>query len=352
METHTEKEKPANGQLIYVPPNDTVRLLEVYVKRSLSLNDGTLGLNSVNAREKEKWVPVRRRIRRHSSDPSFLNIEGCSETRDNVSVAELRIDEEEETPKKISKQSKKIKKPTFWKTFLGFFSRKTNEDKDEEHDVPAEKPEDPEATDAFLPSTPVTPRKKTLRKRSMRRRFSKRRLSLIKLNKPGKELHTTDITGVEGIVSVEPTNSYYENVSAELEKIVHEVKVEEKPLSNEELIERFIALTKEEGDAMDVKLKENPTLSSFFQKITYSSFKKLADAYLEKEVSIPKKTPTVPPTAPELVKLAFTLDFTARMAMLSKQNVVYITGLGNRYLQDQFEYTQACTDHPWSDSDD
>ncbi|KAM6927789.1 uncharacterized protein FYW49_003956 [Xenentodon cancila] len=86
--------------------------------------------------------------------------------------------------------------------------------------------------------------------------------------------------------------------------------------------------------------------------MSYSSFQKLADAYLEKEVTPAQSPPTVLPTAPELVKLAFTLDFTARIANLFKQNVGHITGLGNRYLEDRFEYTQACTDHPWSDSDD
>lgn len=88
-------------------------------------------------------------------------------------------------------------------------------------------------------------------------------------------------------------------------------------------------------------MKDNPTLSYFFQQMTYSSFQKLADAYVEKEGSSTQKTPTVLPTAPELVKLAFTLDFTARIAGLSKQNVGHITGLGNRYLQDRFEYRQV-----------
>lgn len=76
--------------------------------------------------------------------------------------------------------------------------------------------------------------------------------------------------------------------------------------------------------------------------MSYSAFKKLADAYLETETTpTVSKQLTVLPTAPELVKLAFTLDFTARMAALSRQNIGHITGLGNRYLQDRFEYTQV-----------
>lgn len=75
--------------------------------------------------------------------------------------------------------------------------------------------------------------------------------------------------------------------------------------------------------------------------MSYSSFQKLADEYLEKEASPIHNPPTVLPAAPELVKLAFTYDFTAKIAGLSKQNVGYITGLGNRYLQDRFEYKQV-----------
>lgn len=90
-----------------------------------------------------------------------------------------------------------------------------------------------------------------------------------------------------------------------------------------------------------MQLKQNFTLGNIFQGLTYSSFQKLADAYLQEEVS-PSNTPlTVLPTAPELVKLAFTLDFTARIAALSRHNISHITSLGNRYLLDRFEYKQV-----------
>lgn len=89
------------------------------------------------------------------------------------------------------------------------------------------------------------------------------------------------------------------------------------------------------------QLKDNPTLTSFFQRMSYSSFQLLADAYLNEEASPIHNPPTVLPTAPELVKLAFTYDFTAKVARLSRQNVGHITGLGNRYLQERFEYQQV-----------
>ncbi|XP_008278474.1 uncharacterized protein LOC103356181 [Stegastes partitus] len=356
MEMQEEKERPEIGQLISVPHKDTIRLLEVYVKRSLSLNDGAL--KDKRAEKKQKWVTMPKRHRRHSSDPSLHLAEGLSDGRigdfSEVDPSKNVPETCPEEPEKPKKKKKKSKKPSLWKSFIGFFSQKSNKDKDEDEDEdsPPEMSESAVAANDCQPATPVTPRKKSMKRKSIRRRFSKKHITLIKPNKPGKELVPDDITGVEDVISVEPTYSYYEKVTDELQKIVHEVKEEAKPLSDEEVIERIIALTKQQGDAIDYKLKDNPTLSNFFQGMTYSSFQKLADDYLAKEASPTHNPPTVLPTAPELVKLAFTLDFTARIAGLSRQNMGHITGLGNRYLEDRFKYRQACTDHPWSDSDD
>ncbi|KAM6946948.1 uncharacterized protein PEZ65_000660 [Lycodopsis pacificus] len=359
METYTKTQRPNNGQLIYVPHKDTIRLLEVYVKRSLSLNDGAPG--SKRAGGKEKWVTMPRKLRRPSSDPSFhLADEPNDEVIGIFSPAEPAADQPETRPEeseKPVKKPKKNKKPSLWKSFLGIFSLKANEEKDEERDSPPEIPESHSASEVSdagtqfcLPTIAVNKQKrKSMRHKSLRRRFSERRQSV----KKPKDFNHADITRVEA-VSVEPTYFYYETVSEELEKIIHEVQEKEEaaPLSDEEVIDRIIALTKEEGDAIDDKLKDNPTLSNFFKGMSYSSFQKLADAYLETEAAPTRNPPTVLPTAPELVKLAFTLDFTARIVGLSKQHIGHITGLGNRYLHDRFEYQQACSDHPGSDSDD
>ncbi|XP_028262207.1 uncharacterized protein LOC114436236 [Parambassis ranga] len=363
METQKERQKPANGQLISVPHKDTIRLLEVYVKRSLSLNDGAL--EGKGSRRKEKWVTIPKKQRRHSSDPSLHLVEESHDedtaAREAHEADEARLRDLPEPfpkePEKPTKKSKRVKakKPVFWKNLVNFFSWRSNDDKDDEVDSPKETSEVSEVTTTCLPTAGPPSEKKSTRRKSLKRRLSKRRLSIIKPHKPSKDLNPADITAVEAVVSVEPTYSYYEKVTEELEKIVHEVKEKEevKALSDDEVINRIIALTKEQGDAIDGKLKENPTLSSFFQGMTYSAFQKLADAYLDKEATPPTSNPpTIPPTAPELVKLAFTLDFTARIAGLSRQNIGHITGLGHLYLQDRFEYKQACTDHPWSDSED
>ncbi|KAF5909310.1 potassium voltage-gated channel subfamily A member 10-like isoform X1, partial [Clarias magur] len=163
------------------------------------------------------------------------------------------------------------------------------------------------------------------------------------------------------IVEVEATSSYYEKMSEELEKIVNEVKnspLEENKTftdsvrpadpdassrSQEEVIKRIIELIKQEGDVINDKLRENTIVSSYFNTITYGSFKQLADQYVNSEV--PQHTTQPPVVAPELVKFAFTLDFTARVAGLSRHAPGHILGFGNQYLKDRFTY--MCESHPY-----
>lgn len=180
--------------MISVPPRDTARLLEMYVKRSLSLNEGT----HKAALRKEKWVTVPDKQRRHSSDPSIHLTPSLENSTDGEIDAFAPIEtvtkpekgpEESEKPTKISK---KTKKTSFWKNIFGIFTRKANEDKDDEQDSSSDK-SSPDAAITCLPITPVALPKKPLRRKSLKRRFSIRPLSQIKLNKPA------DITGVEGM---------------------------------------------------------------------------------------------------------------------------------------------------------
>lgn len=204
MEKQRGNHRPYNAQLIYVPHNDTIRLLEVYVKRSLSLNDSTL--HQVRPQRREKWVTLPSKHRRHSSDPAIhlakeLNNEEIGKFSTIESLASLseKIHDEAKKPKK---KSKKKKKPLFWKNFLGIFSQKSSEETDEEEDGPQESPEvfQAEGTSdsgtASLPTTSVMSQKK--RRKSIKRRFSKRRLSLTRINKSAKDLNCADITRVDG----------------------------------------------------------------------------------------------------------------------------------------------------------
>lgn len=206
METQAENQRPSNAQLISVPHKESIRLLEVYVKRSLSLNDGTLGDKKVG--RKEKWVTIPRKQRRHSSDPSIHLAEGFNDEEiGTFSAVEPHASEPEtirEEPEKPTKKSKKNKKPSFWKNLVGIFSRKSTEENVEEEDVPPEIPEvsqSEEASDSMITCLPTTPgtsqRRKSSRRKSKRRKFSKR-LSLTKLSRSGKDFSHADITRVDG----------------------------------------------------------------------------------------------------------------------------------------------------------
>lgn len=208
METQTESQRPNNGQLISVPHKDTIRLLEVFVKRSLSLNDGALG--DKKGGKKEKWVTMPKKQRRHSSDPSLhLADDGLNEEDIGASpVIEPAVNQPEtphEESEKANKISVKIKKPSFWKNLLGIFYRKSSEEKDEEEDGPSETPkvfQEMESSDNLTTCLPTNPpalqKRKSIRGKSIKRRLSKRRQSSIRLNKSIKDLNPEDITRVEG----------------------------------------------------------------------------------------------------------------------------------------------------------
>lgn len=200
MEAIKLNRKISSGQLISVPQRDTIRLLEVYVKRSLSLNDGTLGLKK--AKDNEKFVTSRRRQRRPSSDPSLHLIGGLTDDEvgpfleSPANQPETHI-EESAKPKKKPKK----KKPSFWRRVVSIFY---SDNSDEEEESPPAVPEvapPPEAADSVataLPSTPIASLKKRFRKKkSMRRKFSMRRSSSSKSNKIIQELNSDDITRVE-----------------------------------------------------------------------------------------------------------------------------------------------------------
>ncbi|KAL0191625.1 hypothetical protein M9458_014323 [Cirrhinus mrigala] len=87
---------------------------------------------------------------------------------------------------------------------------------------------------------------------------------------------------------------------------------------------------------------KNNTVITFLDGITYGLFQQMADQYVQSEV--PNKKTQLPVVAPELVKFAFTLDFTARVANLHRQATGQIMGFGNQYLQDRF--THMSDSHP------
>ncbi|XP_055070144.2 uncharacterized protein [Misgurnus anguillicaudatus] len=280
----------------------------------------------------------------HEALPFQTNVVGDGHTKMSNKL-------ESSTEERKSKESKKQKKPTVWKSFLNWLT-KGNQEKEQEVQTAVESPPS---------STPPSPQISCLplyekgdigmrRSKSMKKRQSR---GSMKWRRSG------DMSNVENgkvIEMVEPTNCYYEKVSEELEKIVHEVK--DSPADGhaafqptgqngvkkdyEDVIKRITEVIKQEGDFIDDKIKDNTVVSSFLEGFSYRSFQQMADQYVQSEV--PDKETKRPVVAPELVKFAFTLDFTARVANLHHLATGQIMGFGNQYLQDRF--THMSESHP------
>ncbi|XP_046714104.1 uncharacterized protein LOC124391502 [Silurus meridionalis] len=341
-----------------VTENETLDKVKPRKKNSLVRKDGSSASQNPNEKHR-KWFLTFDKEKKDGmlSEKGFkLNLEE-PRTEDHLLNRSTEV--------KKTKEGKKNKKSSVWKSFLGLFSR-GNTDKQDEHD-------DEERTEKVFPTEePATPPFSCLplttgdgsvsrNTKTNKRRRSQRRISF-KSGRPFTLELSTDAhnSQVQSIEEVEATTSYYEKMSEELKKIVNEVKntpTEENKTfidsvqpadtdaskSQEEIIKRIIVLIKQEGDAINGKLKENATISSYLNTITYGSFEQLADQYVKYEVPQQKTQGSV--VAPELVKFAFTLDFTARVAGLSRYAPGHILGFGNQYLMERFSYMSES--HPY-----
>ncbi|XP_072553139.1 uncharacterized protein [Salminus brasiliensis] len=340
----------AARQLLFFDQRSTCRLLEVYVKRSLSLNDAG-GLRKQRPKPR-KWVTLTTggaQARRASSDSSThrLSIEKILKTTESPKPPrpDCTLPSSKLSGGDVGWKARRSPEParkSFLRAFLSWFHKKGSETKTE---APSPKPE-PHSSQLRAEET----------SRAVRKKHSFRRLSFRSVERSESLKKATltpeDVVRLPNAVSVEPTSSYFEKVSAELERIVKEVKTSPDGEASgghctaaaaaapDDAVERIISLLKQQGDAIDEKIRRNSSVHSFLQRLSYGSFQQLADRYL---AQIPQPADRVSHTAPELVQLAFTLDFTAKVAGLSNQAVSRIMGFGNQYLQDRF--TQICSAH-------
>ncbi|XP_018580814.1 apoptosis facilitator Bcl-2-like protein 14 [Scleropages formosus] len=352
-------------ELLALPSQDATRLLEVYVKRSLSLNDGAVANRKpqVKLRRSGTVVENHSRICRQESNASTRPaaakvVAEVSRPAPSKSSGPVMPEVSAKLGLMSKKSEKKRKKPSFLKSILSLFSRRASEKSEEEEAKPvktgaAAATQQSSFTASCLPfrggfQDPPCPgklqRKVSWRKMSFRARACEE-AKFTPVKRP-TTLGLFDGGHKPEVVSVEPNSTYYEKMSDELAKLVRRVKDEGYSVPEQsvkarknvaaqekEVIERITELLKQEGDAIDGVLKENSTISSFFQCLSYGSFQQLADRYVEAETPEP-----LPPDAgcKELVHFAVTLDFTAKMAGLSNQAVGRIMGFGQQYLQERF----------------
>ncbi|KTG40759.1 hypothetical protein cypCar_00032799 [Cyprinus carpio] len=344
----TDQNTQPTPQLLSVGEKDKKRLLEVYVKRSLSLNDGSQCPLRQEQRSR-KWVAItepKTRHRKHSSDTSLNLTSQASISDEDVRyepVVETQLDEKETSSEKKSK--KWSIKGSLRRNDSSNASQKSNNkpkwfqrlDKGKEGSIDALPPQTSTVTPGDMHSNVLDNVETATVERKGKEGKKTKKPTLLRKWKP------TDLIT-------------YEKMSEELEKLVHEVK--DSPaddnatfqitdqngvnVSKEDIIKRITELIKQEGDLIHKKMQKNSTVSNYLDGFTYGLFQQMADQYVQSEV--PNKKTQLPVVAPELVKFAFTLDFTARVANLHHQATGQIMGFGNQYLQDRF--THMSESHP------
>ncbi|KAL1272427.1 hypothetical protein QQF64_028289 [Cirrhinus molitorella] len=321
------------------------------VKGSLRRNDGSNVSQKSNSKPK-KWLLRLDKGKEEGGQSSEALPPETSVFADGDVQSNVQENVETSTVERKEKEGKNTKKPTVWKSFLNWFS-KGNSEKEQDHQrteeqLPLSQPSTPQISclplaDALSKGDINLRRSKSSKKKTFNRRSLRWRRS-------------GDMTAEKSVEKVESTPSYYEKMSVELEKIVHEVKdtpaddnATYQPIdqngvnvSQEEVIKRIIELIKHEGDIIHDRLKKNNTVTTYLDEITYGFFQQMADQYVQSEV--PNKKTQLAVVAPELVKFAFTLDFTARVANLHRQATGQIMGFGNQYLQERF--THMSESHP------
>ncbi|XP_023693141.2 uncharacterized protein [Paramormyrops kingsleyae] len=327
-----ESDEGPRPQVLSFPSQHPTRLLETYVKRSLSLTPETPGFETPRAKP-GKWSSLVARQTRIGGHDSFCTVcppHGTAEvgpTEPDPAEEDEPLEpvaQPEQKPKKISKRKKILQ------CIAGLFSRNASGKKLEVESEPEK-----------------LGRKKSTRKNSLKS-SGNQEAKFTPVNRPFP-LAGYDADHKLNILSVEPPNAYYETVSEELANIVKEVKesprtegyttvaqVFEKSIraaTEEEIIKKIVELLKEQGNDIDEKLAKNSNVNTFYQMLCYGYFQQLADCYVEGETPEPLPAGTGDPA---LVRFAFTLDFTAKLALLYNNALCRIVDFGIQYLHDRF----------------
>ncbi|XP_067863893.1 apoptosis facilitator Bcl-2-like protein 14 isoform X2 [Heptranchias perlo] len=379
-----------NGLSVNMSGLKPSRVLEVYVKRSVSLREGGFTDKELKWRSLPAKIPQKITSRRNGpglSDPGIRcrarereQNERESKTRGDETVppvsnsSSVEPTVEKEASKGRSKDGKKGKKSqTFFSKVASFlWRRKGDEKKDEggkrskesglppEEHPPAQNGEQPLADSQEPPEELAIAHKpkSTKKKSSLRRVFSFKKnnfevkgfgsgspgTSKSKAVRPS-QLDLRDVCGPMHGKTDPDTECLYEQATEEVKRIVQTLESSEGcenkggslaeeletqgPTETDKTIWKIVAILQNVGDHVDTELQGNSLLSTFFADMSYNSFKQLADQYIEKEVRS-----KVTQANSDLVKFAFTLDFTAKVAGICSHQIKRITGFGSQYLQD------------------
>ncbi|KAM4795728.1 uncharacterized protein WCC33_000809 [Rhinophrynus dorsalis] len=375
-----QRDMKQRGKFLSLDKQEAKRVLEIYIRRSLSnCEEKTKGYQRTAKRHK--------RVERSASDfckPGKFTVRAKEKKLSLQKKAEEdKVDEQDlgnvKTPdisegagavvKPLSTDTAKgspgVKKPSWFKNFLGLLFKKKEDKKENNH---LQCLETNISTASGLTDNPVassteglfrqSSRRSSFKKSSIRRAFSVKKTTMEEVKERNAEassgynikLKRPTVLPLQhkcrplSIKAGKNKDCYYNKVSAEIELIVKEsdkIEYERKQSLGGELnpdgdpdalIKKIVSILSKQGDMWDKKIKEDPTLNTFFRDISYNSFKQLADVYVDKEV----KCKEAMDVTTEDIKFAYSIHFTAQVAGVSSHPVNRIMGFGNQYLQDTF----------------
>nr|XP_014430172.1 uncharacterized protein C6orf222 homolog [Pelodiscus sinensis]XP_025041526.1 uncharacterized protein C6orf222 homolog [Pelodiscus sinensis] len=390
-----ESESHSRGKFLSLDRKEAKKVLEMYVKRTLSNCEDSLAAKKRVEEAKGVQGKRTRKLRRAASD--FYEYSGsrlvtrkgqadrarAARPADAASVQSKPLacgnaTEEEQKPKgKGLKSLPPGKTQHPWiKALLNFFFQK-NTDDHKEHACKKTKEKEaslqgaPTGTEAEVAtrigvnsSASLQPGKPSKKRSSLKRAFSFKKHTAEEEKKAGMEAGMKakrpsflPLRNSHRPSSVRGERELYcTQVSEEIQQIIqgNESKGNRKqsyqgpsrpagtPESEEAIIRKIVALLKSTGDHLDEQIREDTSLTTFFQEISYSSFKHLADVYVRKEV-----TAQGPEMSPEELQFAFAVHLTAKVAGICNHAVNRIMGFGTQYLQDtfvQFSYSKHVRD--------
>ncbi|XP_029428202.1 uncharacterized protein C6orf222-like [Rhinatrema bivittatum] len=338
--------KMEGGKFLSLDRREAKKILEMYVRRSLSNCEG-------KARRPERTGKRIRKPRRVESDrgrypgsrtagEATPGAPGPREEEKPAGEKEAGPEEEERERGPADAGLRKGRKQVSWiKAIFSFFSKKKEDGSRE-----ARRALESEAS----PGEPGQGKGPRRRGSSLRRVISLKKGGAATEEEAAGRPKRPNFLPLQQVykparAGKKDTDLYCNKVSEEIELIVQgKESVEdrnrkqslddlpaEEALQTEAVIRRIAALLQRKGDQWNQKIKDDPRLNSFFQDMSYTTFKQLADVYVDKEV----KTSTGERT-PEEVKFAFTVHLTAKVAGISNYPVSRIMGFGTQYLQDTF----------------
>ncbi|XP_069489653.1 protein BNIP5-like [Ambystoma mexicanum] len=390
-ESFSDAEQNPGSSLLILDSQEVKKVLEIYVKRSLSnceaktRNYEVVPVDLGMQRSTKKWKKLKRSMsdfgkysgRRYTvpdenklppkKETNTANARAC---KDQIRPSQKEMSEAEGHVRGIERPILKAKQgknqPSWLKNLINFFRRSKDEDNKEDlkanhmdsngnHLPGCPEQELPPGTCVSCQGLVKTNKKKS----SLKKGFSFRKnitdeqrcrdpadtdtksrrpshLPLQHINKPRT-------------VGESDSDCYYSSLSTEIEQIVKESEYQEGRLrlasshedldseDKELLIRKIASMLQKKGDEWDKKIKEDPKLNTFFQDISYTSFKQLADIYVDKQV---KKKAVV--LTPEEVTVAFAVHLTAKVAGICPHPVSRIMGFGNQYLQDTCPQLSYC----------